>query len=664
MQQMRISLLAIILLIVVSTISYGQQSSFDSKKDFLAVNIDSTVSPSVDFYQYANGGWIKKNPIPQDSRRWGPFWVFQEEMNIRLRNIIESMSAKNYPKGSIEQKIVDFWTTAMDSVKANQLGLQPLQSSLEKISFIKTINDLFDVIAEVFWRRNLQIPYFNYVTGNDFIITMGGLTMPESSLYLDSNQRSLKVRAAFQNYLFKTFLRLDKDSVKAKTNAEQEFELETRLAKAHSSRAEKKMKLSELSALTPNINWHRYLQKIGINDLDSIFVDPPVFFKILNDELSNTPIDAWKNYLRFKFVSIYSPFLDDSAFNNLAEYRQSFTGTSRPQPRWKRVLGRESSVFGDALTQLYVREYFDEKIKQRYTTIAEEIRTAFIERIKRLDWMSDSTKKGALDKIRKMDFKIGYPDKWRDYSDLIIDRDAWVLNEMRAMERISSNNIKGLKQPIDKSSWVINANMMDAAYQFDKNRIILAPGTFAFTGMRDEDLDDSFVYGYSGAIIGHEISHGFDRGRIGYDGDGNEKNWWTSDDLTEYFERTNAIIKQYDEFGHDNIDYGKNGQKENMADLTGLLLAIDAFKKTNAYKENKTIGGFTPMQRFFIGYAYRWMGELTKTEEASYIRTEGRGLPRERVNAPVVNTDEFYEAFNIKPGDKMYRPEHLRVKIW
>ena len=299
--------------------SSGQQSSIPSKKDFLADHVDTTISPAADFYQYANGGWIKKNPIPPNSTAWGSFFASQEEISNRYRKIIESMIANKYTKGSNEQKITDFWVTAMDSIKANQQGLQPLQPSLDKINRIKTIHDLLDVISVVFCKRGLHVPFFSYPIDNDYFITMGGLTTGQRFYYFDNDEQSLRVRTAFKNYLLKTFMRLERDSIKARMYAEEELELETRLAKAHSSESEKKMSLPDLSVLTPEINWHRYLKKIGINNMDSIIVGKPAFFKAVNDALKNTPIDVWKNYLRFQLIHIYARVLDGTAFNDLSE---------------------------------------------------------------------------------------------------------------------------------------------------------------------------------------------------------------------------------------------------------------------------------------------------------------------------------------------------------
>jgi len=360
-------------------------------------------------------------------------------------------------------------------------------------------------------------------------------------------------------------------------------------------------------------------------------------------------------------------YLDDTTYNNYFEYRKSLSGTSKPRPRWKRVLDAEESILGEALGQLFVKEYFNEKAKERYSNLVEAIRDAYKDRIKKLAWMSDSTKQKALDKLSKITKKVGYPDKWKDFSAMNIDKSAYVLNMQKANEWWHNYSVSKLGKPVDRTEWDMSPQTYNAYYNPSNNEIVLPAGMFTVPGMRDEELDDAFVYGYAAAsTIGHEITHGFDDQGRQYDAKGNLKSWWLPNDSVQFTKRTLHIIKQFNEFNpvdtlHVN---GAATQGENIADLGGLLLGIDALKKTEIYKKGEKIHGQTLLQRYFLGYAYSWMIQDRKERLASQIMLDVHAPAKERVNGPVVNIPEFYEAFGIKPGDKMYRADSLRVNIW
>jgi len=360
-------------------------------------------------------------------------------------------------------------------------------------------------------------------------------------------------------------------------------------------------------------------------------------------------------------------YLDSVTFNNAFEYRKTLTGAAKPRPRWKRVLDSEEGAMGEALGQLFVKEYFNEKAKQRYNDLVEAIRDAYKDRIKNLSWMSDSTKQKALDKLSKITKKVGYPDKWKDFSAMQIDAAPYVINMQHANEWWHNYNINKLGKPVDRTEWDMSPQTYNAYYNPSNNEIVLPAGMFTVPGVRDENLDDAFVYGYAAAsTIGHEITHGFDDQGRQYDAKGNLKSWWQPNDSAQFTQRASKIIHQFNEMNpvdtlHIN---GSATQGENIADLGGLLLGIDAFKKTEAYKKGGKIGGYTPMQRYFLGYAYSWMDQERKERLASQLQTDVHAPAKERVNGPVVNIPEFYEAFGIKPGDKMYRADSLQVKIW
>jgi putative endopeptidase len=425
-----------------------------------------------------------------------------------------------------------------------------------------------------------------------------------------------------------------------------------------------KIAVKGLSKLANNIDWKAYLNDIKV---DSVIVGQPEFYTNLNNELKATAIEDWKDYLRFHLVSSSASYLDKQTFANYFEYRKSLTGTSAPRPRWKRVIDAEEDAMGEALGQIFVKEYFNETAKKRYADLVENIRDAYKDRIKNLSWMSDSTKQKALYKLSKITKKVGYPDKWKDFSKLIIDRGPFLLNMQRANKWWHNYMMNKLGKPVDKNEWNMLPQEWNAYYNPSNNEIVLPAGIFAVPGMSDENLDDAFVYGYAGAsTIGHEITHGFDDQGRQYDEKGNLHNWWAASDEKQFNQRAQYIIKEFNAFNpvdtlHIN---GEATQGENIADLGGVLLGLEAFKKTDAFKSGKKIGGLTPLQRYFLGYSYSWMFKERKERLASQVMTDVHSPAKERVNGPLVNVPDFYEAFNIKQGNKMYRPDSVRVHIW
>ena len=681
MQLNRSALSVGIIAVVLASCSNGSMQTESEKKDFLASNLDTTVSPGEDFFLYANGGWIKKTTIPAAESMWGVGDLVQEDIYARLKKINDDAAAKKAAAGSIEQKIGDFWYSGMDSASIEQQGLKPLQNNLNEISNIKSIDDLVAVTADLHL-KGMGVMFRDYVGQDDknsevmaYQLSQGGLGMPNRDYYFNTDERTANVRKAYQDYQYKSFRQLGDDSVTARTNAKQVFDLESRLAKSSRKLAAlrdpesnyNKMSVEKLNELAKNLQWPAYLKKIGANQINDVIVGQPEFYSALNHELSSTPIDVWKNYLRFHLVRASAPYLDSTTFNNYFEYRKTLTGATEKRPRWKDVLDAEERAMGEALGQLFVKEYFNEKAKKRYTDLVEAIRSAYRDRINQLTWMSPETKKKALDKLNKITPKVGYPDKWKDFSALKIDRGAYVLNVQRANEWWHQYNFNKLGKPVDRTEWGMSPQTYNAYYNPSNNEIVLPAGIFAVPGMRDEELDDAFVYGYAAAsTIGHEITHGFDDQGRQYDDKGNLTNWWTKEDSTEFVNRAKFIIREFNEFNpvdtlHVN---GEATQGENIADLGGLVLGLDAFKKTDAYKNGQKIGGLTPLQRYFLGYAYGWMYQQRKETLANQVMTDVHSPAKERVNGPIVNIPEFYEAFGIKPGSKMYRPDSLRVNIW
>lgn len=651
-----------------------------SQPDFLSKNIDTTVNPADDFFDYAIGNWAKNTPIPPEESGWGIGNMVQEEIYNRLRKINEDAAAKNSTAG-VEQKIGDFWYSGMDTLSIEKQGLAPLKADLDKINKIRSVNDIVQVASD-FHNKGINVLFNDYVSQDDknsdiyaYQMSQGGLGMPNRDYYFKTDSRTEGVRKAYRIYLIKTFIELGNDSTVSARISDNVYNLEKRLA--NSSRKLEalrdpyknynKMDVKGLSNLSSSINWPDYFKSVHANKIDSVIVGQPEFYKTLNEELTMTPVEEWKSYLRFHLVSASAPYLDKNTFNNFFNFRKSLTGTTAPRPRWKRVLDAEENTMGEALGQIFVKEYFNENAKKRYNDLVENIRDAYKDRIKKLTWMSDSTKEKALGKLSKIRKKVGYPDKWKDFSALKIDRGPFVLNVQRGNMWWHNYMINKLGKPVDRDEWNMTPQTYNAYYNPSNNEIVLPAGIFAVPGLKDNELDDAFVYGYAGAsTIGHEITHGFDDQGRQYDEKGNLHNWWAASDGEQFSQRAKKIIQQYSEFNpvdtlHIN---GDATQGENIADVGGVLLGLDAFKKTEAYKSGKKIGGLTPLQRYFLGYAYGWMYKERKERLASQVMTDVHSPAKERVNGPMVNVPEFYEAFNIKPSDKMYRADSLRVHIW
>ncbi len=653
-----------------------------TKPDFLAANIDPNTSPRVDFFQYANGGWIKRTPIPTSESGWGIGNMVQEEIYSRILAINKNAAAANAEKGSTTQKIGDFWFAAMDTVAINKAGLTPLKREMEAIDKIASYQELSKAMASLHF-AGVGGFFGSYATQDDknseaiiFRMDQSGLGLPNREYYFKTDARTLKVREAYKKYLTQTFEQLGMNKGLATKAMNAQYELEKKLATSSRKMEDlrdpyanyNKMTFDQLQQQAGNINWAEYAKNIGVKNYnDSIIVGQPEFFKTLSQEIKATPLNVWKNYMKFNIIRSYAAYLDNTTYMNAFNYRRSLTGASTPRPRWKRVLDAEEDAMGELLGQLFAKEYFNETAKARYNNLVEAIRDVYAERIKQLGWMSDATKARAMEKLGRITKKVGYPDKWKDFSNLEIDRTSYLKNMTRANIYWHIRNISKLGKPVDRTEWDMTPQTYNAYYNPSNNEIVLPAGIFAVPGMKDEELDDAFVYGYAAAsTIGHEITHGFDDQGRQFDAAGNLTDWWTKEDGEEFKKRAKAIIDQYSEFNpvdtlHVN---GEVTQGENIADLGGMLLGLEAFKKTQQYKEGKPIGGLTPLQRYFLGYAYGWMYQEKKERLANQVMTDVHAPAKERVNGPVVSIPEFYDAFGIKPGDKMYRPTEKRVNIW
>ncbi|GAA4733399.1 hypothetical protein GCM10023229_09330 [Flavisolibacter ginsenosidimutans] len=495
-------------------------------------------------------------------------------------------------------------------------------------------------------------------------IYQGGMLMRGAEYYKASDPIIARSREALLRYMYLAFKQLGQDSVSASKNASSVYRLDYNIVTSQHQEGSRTMSVADLQKTTPDFNWRVYLQGYGIQHIDSLVVGNPDFFKAFNTLLKETPIEVWKNYLRIFTMMYAANFLNNESFINLLNYNSTYSGQTGTLPRWRRVLYFESNSIGDLLTHLVAKEYFSPAQKLRYTKMAEAFREAFKERIRKLNWMEEPTKQKAIEKLDKMQFRIGYPDTWDNMADVSMRPHAYFENYIQGKRHFIQNGINQLGKPFDKSQWKMEATMREASYDNELNRLTLEPAQFIVPRQKDEDLDDAFMYGYTFAA--HEMSHGFDSNGVQYDANGMPVTWWTSKDSLEYESRLSALVRQFNEYVAIDTFHvnGEMTKRENMADLTGLLIGLDALKQTKQYKENQIIGGFTPLQRYFLGFAFRQTYVTRKELLLNQLLTNGHAPDKFRVNGTVVNVSEFYDAFNVRPGDKMYRSENLRVKIW
>jgi len=651
------------------------------KPDILAANLDSSVKPGEDFFEYANGGWLKKNPIPGEQSSWGIGNLVIEENLKRLKEISEKAAASNAAKGSNDQKIGDFWSMAMDSVKIEADGLKPIQPLLDKVNAITDVKSLLTTVSDL-KKIGSNTLFSDYVYQDAkksdvmaYNLTQGGLGLPEREYYFKTDSATINIRNEYVKYMTQILTMAGEDATVAATAAKNILALETKLATASRKIEDlrdpyknyNKMAITDLGKMAGNVDWVSYLKNTGVQKVDSVIVGQPEFFTALNDALTKTPIGDWKQYVKFNLISDMAAVLPDAYGVAAFNYGKLFSGAKVRKPRWKRAIQMEEDAMGEMLGQLYVKEFFNETAKKRYTTMVEDIRQALKERISKLDWMSDSTKQKAYVKLASVKSKVGYPDKWKDFSTMDIGKESFVKNYMNSKLWWHNYNYSKLGKPVDRDEWDMYPQTYNAYYNPSNNEIVLPAGIFTVPGYRDEELDDAVVYGYGGAsTIGHEITHGFDDEGRQFDEQGNLKSWWTKTDEAAFNKRADVMVKQFNDYEpvkgyHIN---GKASLGENIADLGGILLGIEAFKKTQQFKENKNISNLTPMQRYFMGYALGWLSQTREEQQRSRLLTDVHSPAKYRVNGPFVDVDEFYSTFSIKPTDKMYRADSLRVKIW
>jgi putative endopeptidase len=646
------------------------------------VNLDKSVQPTQNFYRFSNGGWLAANPIPAEYARWGSFGELTEKNFRDLRTILDEASRNSAaPKGSNAQKVGDFFASAMDSAAAENEGMQVLTPELSRIAAAASTADLVAIVAHL--HAALANPVFQFFVGQDAKssteviaqLHQGGLGLPDRDYYTKDDEKSKEIRKEYLAHVQKMLQLAGDDAATAEAAAKTVLAIETRLANASMTRVQRRdpnatyhrMSVGDLADLAPGFDWKAYFAAIGRPQPGPVNVAQPEFFREVSAMMRDIPLADWKTYLRSQTVNAAGPWLNAAFVAEDFHFNQGvITGAKEIQPRWKRALNATNGALGEALGILYVRKFFSPAAKARAGAMVENLRAAFRERLKTREWMSEGTKVKALGKLESFKVKIGYPDKWRDYSALEIDRGPFLANLIRASVFDFNRQLDEIGKPVDRTQWGMTPPTVNAYYNPLLNEIVFPAGILQ-PPFFDPEADDAVNYGGMGAVIGHEMTHGFDDQGSQFDADGNLKDWWTPTDKIAFQARAQRLEKQFDEFvGYDTMHVnGKLTLGENIADLGGLTIAFAAMKKA---QENQPaaqpIDGFTQEQRFFLAWAQIWRANYRPEELRRRLIVDVHALNEFRVNGPLVNMTEFHEAYGAKPGDPMVRPEKLRSKIW
>lgn len=648
-------------------------------------NLDTSVKPQDDFFMYANGGWIKRTEIPPEYSRWGSFNELIEKNNDALHETAEKAAkAKVDPKMAPEtQKVSDYYGSGMDEKTIESMKAKPLADELKKIDAIKERGDVLKEIAHL---HTLGVgAFFLFGSGQDdknstMVISnavQGGLGMPDRDYYTKTDDASKKLRDQYVEHVAKMLSLLGEPAAAAKEHAQNILALETKLAEASRTRVElrdpqknyNKMTQSDLQGITPDWNWGDYFKEINLTEPGEINVHQPDFFKTANTTFASTSIDDWKTYLRWHLINTCAAELSKDFVNeNFAFNEATLRGTKQIKPRWKRVVLSTDQAIGEALGKLYVADYFPPEAKARALDLINNLKEALSDRIKTLEWMDEPTKQEALKKLAAFTVKIGYPDKWRDYSLLKIDRGPFVMNALRAANFETNRDLRKIGKPVDRSEWGMTPPTVNAYYNPLMNEIVFPAGILQ-PPFFNAKADDAVNYGGIGAVIGHEMTHGFDDQGRQYDAVGNLRDWWSKQSADAYDERRKAVVDQYAEYEplpgmHVN---GELTQGENIADIGGVKLAYAALQKAldkNPAARDQKIDGFTPEQRFFLSYATIWKSKQRDEDLKLRLNTDPHSPARYRVDGPVSNLTEFAKAFNLPDNCPMVRPPEKRVNIW
>ncbi len=641
---------------------------------------DPSVKPAEDFFRYVNGNWIKHNPIPPEYSRWGAFPKLRDDNLLALREILDDLAKSDSAADSDRQKLRDLYRTAMDEARLEAQGASPLSTVLERIAKIDGRDALVGELARL-RAGGAPLLFAVYVSPDEkqsdryaVHARQGGLGLPERDYYVGNTEDSKRIRAQYREHVASMLKLLGDSNEAASAGADAVLKIETRLAEASRTPVQlrdreaqyNKKTLAELTSLAPKLDWRLYLKTIEIGDLPDVIVGQPEFFARVNEMLDAVSSEDWRTYLRWHVIHAMAPYLS-SAFEgeDFRFYSEVLRGVKEMQPRWKRAIRTVDSQLGEALGRLYVEKHFSPAAKKRMDQLVKNLREAYRERIETRDWMGPETRQQALVKLAAVTPKIGYPDKWRDYSALEIRADSYAENVMRAQAFESRYRLSKLGKPVDKTEWHMTPPTVNAYYNPTMNEIVFPAGILQ-PPFFDQTADDAVNYGAIGAVIGHEISHGFDDQGSRSDAEGNLKNWWTPEDRARFNAKTDKLARQYDAcVAVDDLRVnGRLTLGENIADLGGVAIAYAAYQKSLGGKAAPVIDGFTGPQRFFIGYAQVWRGSTRDADQRLLLRTDPHSPMQFRTMVPLSNIEAFYQAFDVQPGSAMYRPPEERVEVW
>ncbi|MBP9711196.1 MAG: M13 family metallopeptidase [Candidatus Pacebacteria bacterium] len=649
-------------------------------KGFDVKNIDKTVRPQDDFYHYANGGWLKKNKIPADESRWGSFIILRYEAEHNLKKIVDELAAKKAAAGSVEQLVGDLYRSGMDMATRNRLKAKPLDTYRKEIEDLSNTKDFLDLLAR-FHKLGIAVPWGTIIDQDSknsaryaLHIYQSGLGLPDRDYYIKDEPEFVRVRKAYVDHLIRIFRLLGYDTKEALRRTEVVMNIETRLAKISMDKVDtrdadkvyNKRTISELQKQVPEVAWQKYFKDAGVPKVPYVIAMQPEFLKATGKLLTTVPLADWKVYLEWHLADDASGFLSEDFVKVNFAFSQVLSGNKKMKPLWRRTLGVVNGSLGEALGKVYVTKHFDQAKKRKMDQLVSDLFVVYGERIKNLDWMSSATKKKALAKLKTMQRKIGYPRVWKGYKGLVIKPADYFGNILRVTEYERQREMKKLvRKSIDREEWFMYPQTVNAYFHPTMNEIvfpaaILQPPFFNF------DADDAFNYGGIGAVIGHEITHGFDDQGAKFDHKGNLKLWWTPVDKKKFEQKGKVVVKQYDAFTVADGVHVNGGLTlgENIADLGGLVIGYEAHQRHLKKTGRKDIAGFTPEQRFFLGFAQAEQ-ELNRPEAIkTRTLTDPHSPPECRINGPLAHFTPFYEAYGVTKTDKLYRDPKDRSYIW
>ncbi len=667
------------LLLGASLIFASCKNNHDQSTYFDASGMDTSVHPGDNFFQYANGTWVKNSVIPDDQSGWGSFFTLYDENLKKMRTILDELSAKtDHKAGSNEQKVGDFYASGMDTAAIEKAGYEPLKPMLTKMDAVKDYKELINLLASSYAEGDGDLLGI-YIgadernsSKNILSLYQTGLTLPEKDYYTKTDAPTVEKRQKLVEHITNLFVLTGVDKTLAAQQAAAVLKLETAIAVSHLAPVElrdpiknyNKMSVGELEEISPNISWTASLAKMGIQT-DSINVAQPAYYKTLSSLLASQPIDVWKSKVKFDYISSNASLLSKAFVDERFAFNRLFSGAKTQEDRWKKMVSRTDDGLKDLLGQIFVQKYFPAEAKKRMDELVNNLQIAFDKRIAQLDWMSDTTKQKAKEKLTAIMKKIGYPDKWRSYDDVTITRNDFYGNMRSIAKHDYKESIAKIGKPVDKTEWQMTAPTVNAYYNPTFNEIVFPAGILQFPFF-ELKADDAINYGAIGMVIGHEMTHGFDDQGRQYDAQGNLTDWWTKTDAEKFTAKAKGVIEQYNAYTvldslHVN---GELTLGENLADIGGLAIAFDAFKLTKQGQSAEKIGGFTPDQRFFLGYAQVWRIVDRPESLRTRITTDPHSPEEFRVNGPLANFEPFYQAFGVTEKHKLYRPADQRARIW